>query len=490
MSSRIKGIIIGLVLLVIVGAAAAVLLLTKPETDTDPSETSVNPAAEVTSRLIYDYDPLKITSIEIKNAAGNYRVDRVELYGAYLWSVEEFSSVPQNMTFLQALMNNVSSFTAARIITETPADLFVYGFNNPQAEVITSFEDGTVKDLLIGDDSPQSGETYAMIRGSNTVYTVSTSSIANYFKDKYATVQTTVYTAKTAESAEDTTDYSRINKMTITREDLPYEIVIEYDRRQEENPDAIISNSSQYRMTKPVVLDLNPTTSQPTVTAMFGLTAKAVNAVDPTEAELEEYGFIKPFGQVNMNIVGGDFDLTLGNEYTGEDGKPAGRYGMAQDIPAVYSFSYDTIPWATIYPLDITTSLVTGNYIVDLDGVTITGSGYDEDFKISGTSADDLTVTRNGESVDAQAFKTFYQFILRAPAEELHVEDTDTEPVMTIRVYGKNIDDTLEFIKIEDRRSIIRVNGVASFTCKTSYVNRLVEDMGLFMEGKPIIESW
>jgi hypothetical protein len=244
-------------------------------------------------------------------------------------------------------------------------------------------------------------------------------------------------------------------------------------------------------MTSPVRLDLDPTRSSATTDTVYALTAADVAEVFPDDMTLAKYGFETPFGSVDYDIVAGPFHMTFGNEYTDETGKVAGRYCMVEGRDVIYNFTTDQLPWATIKPLDITSRIITANYIFDLSGVSITGSGYDEQFTLSGTSDEDFKVTHNGTVVtDNQAFKTFYQYILRTPAEELYLEPTDAEPVLTVHIKGEDIDDKLEFIKAEDRRTIIRFNGVVSLKCKTTFVDRLIDNIALYNAGQPIITTW
>jgi hypothetical protein len=487
-SSRVKGIIAGLIVLVVLGAAAALLLINRPETDGDAEVTAAT--EPVTSRLVYDIDPTKILSIFIENDKGSFEIGRFNIEGTDMWSIEEYASLPLDNNFILGIMTNVSTFTAARVVTDTPADISVYGLSEPRAEVITLFEGGVMKDFLIGNPSPVAGETYVMLAGEDTVYTIADTKIASFLASKNDAISKTVYTPKSATSEEDTTPYTRINKLTLDRSDLTYDIVIEYDTRKDD-PDRIVSNQTIYRMTSPVTLDLDPDRAEPTIGTVFSLAASGVTAVFPDEATLTEYGFDEPFGSVKFDIVGGPFGMTFGNEIIDEDGNVTGRYCMTDDRDVIFEFSNEMLPWTTIKPLEITSTIITANYIFDLDGVTLKGSGNDEQFVLTGSSDDDFKVTHNGKTVtDNQAFKTFYQFLLRAPAEELYLEDTTAEPAMTVHVFGEGIDDTLEFIPSENRRTIVRYNGVTSFKIKTAYLNRLIENIKLFNEGKPIVSTW
>jgi hypothetical protein len=488
-SSRLKGIIAAFAVLLILGIAVAIILtVSPPETDNPSATTAVT--EEVTSRLIYEIDPTKIVSMLVTNENGIYQIGRMEIGEEITWTIEEYASLPLDSNFVISAMSSVSTLVAARIVTDTPADLSVYGLTEPRAEIIALFEGGVMKDILIGNQSPTAGETYMMLSGANTVYTIADTSIATLLESKTNAISKTVYTPVEGTNTNPDIPDTRINKLSIDRTDLPYEIVIEYDKRKDD-PDRIVSNMTNYIMTSPVRLDLDPTRSAATTDTVYDLTADDVIEVFPDEAKLAEYGFDAPFGSVDYDIVAGPFHMTFGNEFSDETGKTVGRYCMVEGRDVIYSFTNDKLPWTTIKPLEITSTIITANYLYDLSGVSLTGSGYDENFALSGTTDDDFKIIHNGKSeTDIQAFKTFYQFLLRAPAEELYLEPTDAEPTITVHITGEDIDDTLEFIKAEDRRSIIRLNGRVSFKVKTAYVDRLLGNIALYNAGQPIISTW
>ncbi len=178
--------------------------------------------------------------------------------------------------------------------------------------------------------------------------------------------------------------------------------------------------------------------------------------------------------------------MSVGNET--ED--KTGRYCIAQDINAVYVLSNDKLPWLKVMPLDLTTSLITSNYIYSLTSVDITGAGVGAHFTVTGSTADDFTVKLNGNDTDAEAFKTFYQYILKAPAEELYLENVSAEPYLTVSIKTADYADILEFVDIGNRRSVIVLNGRPSFSCRTSYAERLIENYKSYENGGEIIDTW
>ena len=142
-------------------------------------------------------------------------------------------------------------------------------------------------------------------------------------------------------------------------------------------------------------------------------------------------------------------------------------------------------------PLDLTTTLVTSVYIYTIHTIDMEYEGNTLHFDLSG-GADDFKVRCGGEDfTDTDRFKSFYQFILRAPAEELYLaDDGENEARVTLTIesdFGTNV---IEFITSADRKSIIRLNGRTSFKCRTAYVDRLIDNVDNLFNGEKIITSW
>ncbi len=485
MKSKIKVIIIIAVIALILGGAAAYLMLTAPEEEAEETK-----EAEVTTQLIYDENPQDITMLTITNEFGTYEIERIGKDDVYVWTVMEYALSPVDYNRIDSMITNAATLTSQKLAAENAEDLSVYGLAEPTAQYKVEFADGTVKEILIGNAVPgTAGTTYVCFKGEAKVYTVKNSFLRYFIEDKRACINKVVYTAKTATEEGDTTDYTKINSMTISRKDIDYDIVIEYDTRLDDE-DAIVSNSSGYRMTSPVRLDLNPDKATSVLTGMFGLSASDFAVLAPTAEQLSEYGFDNPTAELEFDIVGGMLKLKVGNPYVNEDGTQTGYYAMAEGIDVIYIFDEASLPWLSFMPLDITTSIITGNYIFGVTSMDMTGPDADAHFTMTGSSNDDYAVKLNGSDVDLEAFKTLYQFILMAPAEQLCFDEPEGEAMITVAIKSATGDDTLEFFPTENRRTIIRLNGVTSFTCKTAYAERLVENLHRFENGEEIISSW
>ncbi|MCD7730718.1 MAG: DUF4340 domain-containing protein [Oscillospiraceae bacterium] len=489
MKSRIRLIIIIAAVAVILGGVALALVLTIPEEE-ESEDTSTSEETE--SSLLFDKNPEDIDTVTITNEYGSYRVERIGEDGDYAWTVFDYIFAPIDGTVINGILTNSATLTAQKTVVEDAPDLSIYGLSDPAAEYKVEFDDSseTVYEVVIGDVVPGSTSTrYMCFKGENTVYTVKNSAVSFSLNDKRECVNKTVYTAYTSTDSEDTTDYTKINRLTVSRSDIDYDIVIEYDTRLDDE-DAIVSNSSQYRMTSPVVLDLNPDTSSAVTGDMFGLTASDFAVIEPTEDELAEYGFDEPSGVIDADIVGGEFKLTVGNAVTDENGTQTGWYAMAEGINVIYIFDTASLPWMTFMPLDITTTMITSNYIYSITSLDVTGTAAEAHFTMTGSSDDDFAVTSDGEEIDKEAFKVFYQFILKAPSEQLCFDEVSGEPYIKVEITTESGSDTLEFYTAENRRTVICLNGAPSFTCKTAYVERLAENTAKLLSGEDLITTW
>lgn len=486
MKKNIKAIIICCVVVVILAGLLILLAVTAPAEEEQTEDTT--PA----SKLLYDKDPHDIVSLTVKNEHGEYEIIRIGEGDNAVWTIMEIANMPMSSAQIGTLLESAGSVTARQSVAENPEDISIYGLTQPSAVVKAEFSDsaGTVRTITVGNATPDENMRYITVDGDPTVYTVYGSAVNCFLNDRNDVINKVVYTVRTAESAEDTTDYTRINKITVQRADLDYDFVVEYDVRQDDE-NVITGNSSSYVVTSPVFRDLNPDKSSDFMGNIFGLTASGLGPLNPGEEELAACGIDESAARVTFEINGGDvIRLVIGKEYVNEEGKKAGRYVTVNDAPLVYVFDEAYLPWLKLGPLDIVTAMITSNYVFDVRTMNVTGSGVNMGFTMTGSSDEDFEVKLNGADVDKDKFKTFYQFILRMPSEELYFEETDAEPIISIDIRTADGGDLVEFLPAEGRKAIIRLNGRTSYKCAEAYVDRLLDNIKLYENGEDIIGSW
>lgn len=485
MKKNIKYIIIFCVIAVILAGLLIVLKITAPE---EEPESDTEDAVQTS--LVYDKNPHDISKLEISNEHGTYEVVRAGEGDNAVWTIVELANLPMSSANMGNLLENAASVTAQQTVVESAEDLSIYGLAEPLSTVTATFSDSgnTVKKLLIGNLTPNGNMHYAMVEGDSKVYTILNSKLNCFLENKYYVLNKIIYTAKAAADENDTTDYTRINKITIKRPDIDYDFVIEYDVRLDDDS-IMIANSSSYVVTSPVFRELNPETSATVMDGIFGLTASDFGILNPNEEDFAACGITEPAAEVLFEINGGDtVHLTIGNECFDEDGAKLGRYVYVDGAAIIYIFDESSLPWLNVTPLDITTTMFTSNYIYDVNSIDISG-GINMSFTMTG-GADDFAVKLDGNDADADEFKNLYQFILKAPSDELYFEETDAEPTVSISVKTNSGEDLIEYIPSDGRKAIIRLNGKVTYKCASAYVDRLMSNLELYKNGEKIISSW
>lgn len=106
------------------------------------------------------------TALTFTNQYGTYSFTK----GEEGWTRDDDSDFPTDQDTLDDLAGQAGTLAAVRTISD-PEDLTSYGLDAPTMEVNLTDEDGTQVKLLIG-STADSGDYYAKVDGSDTVYTI------------------------------------------------------------------------------------------------------------------------------------------------------------------------------------------------------------------------------------------------------------------------------------------------------------------------------
>ncbi len=485
MSSRLKGIIAGaIVLLALVGVLIWVMLLPSEEEKQDAG----SDASQQMSSLIYDKNPQDIVTLSIENEYGSYKIEKLS-DGLYI--ILDYAYIPLDSYRIQQMLENAASITVQQTVLENAEEFSKYGLDKPRATVSASFgKDGEdVKEFIIGNETPTEGKSYFAFKGEKTVYTINDDAFQLYLADKTVCFEDTVYTQYQPSDKNDTTNYKKINKITIERKDLDSNMVIEYDDRKADT-DMTVTNVVAYKMIEPIKVNLDSRTCRKVTEDVFGLTAAKVAAVAPNDEQLAEYGLTDPFAKVTMDIPTGDFAMIIGNEYTNESEGISGRYCYVKGIDVVYVFNNDSLPWATVKPVDIIIKKLTNNDISTVSSIDFDDGNKITKITVTGDSEENLKAKLDGKDMDSALFKNFYKFIISGNAEEVYTEDTNAKADFIMTVKSVAGTDTIEFIPSGNRKTIVKINGKVSFKCKTAFVDRLKENLELVRDGQNIVTSY
>ena len=485
----ILGSVIGLAVL---GAATLALVLTQPKDDTADLGTSSDTSVSIT-----DYETDDISTLTIKNESGEYTINRL---GKEKWGIDSIPEALANSSSYSTAMSSAGGMSAKQVVEENATDLAKYGFDNPTATVKMTFKDNKAEDItcLIGIKYEGENSWYVKTDKSDTVYLVANSGVSFAMNNELSYVNKSTLIAS-FDSENDT-----VNRIRIERKDLDKDIVL--DKLPEETEKEFSSTYVGYAMSSHNGILADDELDKNVVYGLYGISASDVFVVSPTDEQKKQTGLDDPDCTVTM-VSNEDTvtKLTIGsavytvtkNDETGEEIKTiTGYYGMLSDKDAIYVFSPDSLPWLTATPEGMLYKLFLTPYIYYLDGVTIYDSDRKAyDFKITG-DADDSSFTYDGKEVDSAKFKSFYQYLLSAYAEQIYIEDlTDDNKFIAGVTYdhreeGKE-NDVVEFYASEsDRTCIIVVNGDVRYKVRQIYATRLLENLNALLTGGEIVSEF
>lgn len=485
--SNLKLILIGAGAIALLAGALVALKLTEKEDEGNTTDSS----AVIVS--LWEGKTENVAKVEVKNPLGEYEItkkpyaDLENISSAF--TIKAFEDYPLQYSYIYTIANNFSALTEARLIEENAEDIDKYGLGDDAAALITiTYDDGAKRSFRIGSTSPtSSSEAYFCMEGESSVYMVSDSNASNYREDPLFFISTTVL----EEPAEE--DYPVINWLEVERKDLDYG-KIRYDLLGE--AENTYGSSASHAMTEPVYAFLNVSYSTEITNGMFGLQANEIMMLNPSDDQLAIAGVANdPFCKVTMNC--GDnksYVLRLSEkmDVDTDEGTQSFYLGYLEGVDILYYFTAENIPWVDYSPMDITSSMILGTYVYDIGSLTVEGGGKVLAFEGSGDS-ESYSAKLNGAEIDTEVFRSFYAFLLKAPAEEMLLDEPSGALLcsVTLKTQSGKTEETLEFYQIEGERKVaISHNGKPSFVCRQAYLDRLISNISLVLNGESIVNSW
>lgn len=492
MSGNIKFFIAaGIAIAVLVGA---IIFLSSDSEDNEGSQSQSSSTTDEQTETIYlnTFETADITDVDVFNGTENYSFTQhtrteVDAEGneteEFYYVIDEYYDVLQEEGYLYTIPNNLACAQAS-LVTETPEDLAEYGLDEATAAYVTL---KTVEDemtVYIGNQTPVSGTTYVKLKGSDAVYTVEDTAVLHCKKKMFH------FISKTVLEEPESSAFPKINKVTVSRKDIDYDMVFEYDITADYE-DIMHGNTASHIMTSPINAYLDVTVSSDYTHGVFGLLANDIYKIYPTTDELAACGFDDPYCSVFTEIEDGIISFLVGDEVE-VDGVTY-RYGYLYGVDVIYLFGETNAPWISMVPQSVAASMVLGTYVYDVGTVTVESEVGDLEFNGSGDS-ESYEVTLNGEDYDSEMFRTFYQFLLKTPGESVYIGDIgDGELICKYQVGLQNnydgviSDETVEFYTTDGRNAIIVHNGKPSYICSISYVDALLANIERVLNGEEAI---
>lgn len=135
---------------------------------------AAKPAADTTPKILSIPED-QIKEVQLKKTGGDTTVLDKGADGK--WQIVGPKPLRADQDAAKSLASTLSTLNGDTLVEDKAADLSPYGLSAPTLAVTVVKKDGKSQDVLVGDDTPTGGGTYAKLAGDPRVYT-----IASYVK--------------------------------------------------------------------------------------------------------------------------------------------------------------------------------------------------------------------------------------------------------------------------------------------------------------------
>ena len=501
MSKKVLTIIIAAGVTLLLGALVLIISLIPGDKGNTSSGTSSNASGITSSEenkdvngyiAVYAFDKDQLRKAEVKNNYGGYTVNYVKK-GVY--SVNEIKEFNINSDSIEELINCSMQIYATKTIAENPTDFKTYGLDKPKAEVKFTYDTGETVEAMIGSDSP-SGGAYVYVKNSNKIYTVS-KNWTNLFEYKYTHFIDLAVT-NPLEVDEDGNEIKvRVKKISFNGYGLKKPIVLvenpeylaEVDRLENassgDNLDVTV-NAAQFLFESPFVADSANDAYAGKQYDYFGLLAEDIYKPNPTASDIAACGLNNPYATVEYETVKETVKINLGKSF--EIDGATYFYVSSSQRKAIFIVSADEFSFFKEDMIKYISPIVVNVMIDEFKTMTAEYNGQKHVFEMSGEN-DDLVVRWNGKKMSTKEFRDLYQLVMLALCEESvepgkYTGKSDLKLTYTYR--GKEKVDTVEYVKADTRKYMIRKNGSDLALCRSKHVDALINGIEMFITGKDV----
>lgn len=516
MTKSVKAVVIASAVLLVLGAALLVLLLTgqKPN-DEKPVSSSV---IDTSLSYIVEKNTDEVTLIKVENAEGAFTFTRqkrvvsktdesgtVTSSDEYYWTSSDLKDVPQNDATVRNFIAGLSTMLENSRVEDTPDDLEKYGLAEPQSTAYLEFDDGTSIKMLFGIQNPaDSGSIYFKTASGDAV------SLVNYYAVSGTLSDVRQFAELTMTDSYDTAEGSNnLKSLKVTRPDLETPIEIRYMSDVEElakNEDIVVSTFNTHRFVEPVTAEIDVTKGKDVCYKIYGLRMLACEYLEQTDENMKKCGLDEPKATVEFRFGGKDHELLIGSAIREEiaggaasDGTPistlTGYYAVMKGVPGIYSLAKDDAPWVTFQVSDLISRRPLSPYIYGASSVEVTVLDGSYKFDIDKENKEFFC---DGEQLSSDEFRSFYQLLISSVGEEIYSGEISGELYASVTfnynsdyydIYGTQ-SDTISYYESDDRKCIVVLNGEPIFKVRKLYADRLAENVRLLLSGGKVSSDW
>lgn len=440
MKRNIKLIIALLVVLALLGGGYFFISKWNPEKENTEENPSVNQGGNI--EYVFDADSKNIDFVKFNTGSIIYTIKNGEEP-----SIEGYSSHIIDKYQLSSMIYSITSVSISRRIESFSGNLSDYGIDESGKSVTVRMKDGTQYTLLLGNSTNFEDEYYAMLKGENAIFTVSSYSVDNLMKNPDELRSKDICTL----------DGQNISAFTVKKNDR-HELSVKYD---ENYTPANEYQTVSYLITYPYK---NITASMDRLQELFesvsSLTADSIVEENPKNLAL--YGLDKPY-EVEFT----DFDGNKTTVRMGDYGEDGNVYLMCNSTPVVYLAQcpfYETVKG--VDAKNYVDKFINLFNIDKVKEIKIAADGEEYLLSIAKKSEDSYTY-KLGEKILAESnFKKLYQLVIGIVATDFTEENVSGKEKCSITFsFNDGTSKKFTYYIYNDRYCIVKADN--NLTCLT-----------------------
>ncbi len=495
---------------VVLGAALSVVLLTKPE---DSGDSSAEESSD-TSITLLEIKKQKETSGEesavsrikeavIKTGSETYTVCRDKDGQLY---VKGYEKLPVQTSLFDSLETELTKIVATQEIKFSGNDAD-YGLDKPTATAEVTYDDGTKATLTVGAAAPQDAGYYFRISGKDGVYLVDSGLADALGYSAVSYIGTTLYAAPAVKS-DDENGSAVLRDVTMKGPGLERE----YSYRMAVADDGSEFTYCTYVLTYPYKRSTNTNTLGESIAGATSLLADTAVVPFPKTADLKKYGLDTPAINAEIHTAVQTSTTSEPSEVSGESKtitsfynvqehtikisavKNGTFYVLVDDIDCIYQVSASSLPWATLSYEDCVTSLMFLKDITTVNKMSFTFNGKTHQFALTHYPDEDdneknMAVTMDGKTINTSYFRSFYQVLMGVDRAGAAPEAPKGTPEISFTYTDKdtNRSTLIELFPYSASVYIGRFDKGDTFKVRASTVDELLRQYQNLIDGKEVL---
>ncbi len=439
---------------------------------------------------LIEYTPSDIKQIDVENESGNYTVlaetpvttneeTGEEESKATIYTLVGFEDIDLQSGSADTIADDVAAIAFTSVADPVGDNASDYGFDNPRAVVKTTFTDDTSSTIIVGDDAPSELGTYIMFGDSKSVYVVETEAVDGFLFSVLDLVTLTINDSATS------TDNAEFESVEL--------IGSAYDSDIEIRPNDDKAIDSSYVMIKPEKMFVSEVESANISGAIRGLYADKAVCVNPSNAQLAEYGLATPYA--HLTAVYPDTTVTLSASKPQDE-----NVYLLSDSNIIYQIKESSVPWVNTSYEKLVPDVVIDPNFDSLSKIVVTDNSGTYTFDVTTVSdtvtntdgveeqVNSTTATYKGKELDSDNFYIFYQNIGNMQNAGNTSKGASGTPALTIELsYSTGRDtDVVDVYATGNTKYIAAVNGKVQSLVYKSYCTKFADCVQDLISGKTV----